>query len=323
MLNLVKRRLPLIVLTVLATAVLNFFLLKAVPGDLVDVIAVQSGSATPEYIAQLRAAYGLDSGLLTQLWHYLWQLAHLDLGHSFRYNESVLGLILGRLPATLALVGAALTLAVVFGVLFGIASAQRPHGWLDTLLSSVSTLGYSAPMFWTALMLIVLFGVHLEWLPVSGIEEIGAERHGWALWLDRARHLLLPASTLALYYLAVFARLSRASMIETLQEDFIRTARAKGNRGPRIVWRHALRNAMLPVVTMFGLQSSALLGGSIVVESVFAWPGLGQLSFDAITNRDLNVLLGILLFSALLVVLMNLLVDLLYRVLDPRVRSSS
>lgn len=323
MLTLLLRRLPLILLTVLGTAVLNFFLLKAVPGDLVDVIAVQSGSATPEYMAQLRAAYGLDSSVLVQLGHYLLQLAHLDLGHSFRYNEAVLALITARLPATLALVGSALLLAVVSGVLLGVACAQRPHGWLDTLLSSLSTLGYSAPMFWTALMLIVLFGVHLEWLPVSGVEEIGSGLQGWALWVDRARHLVLPTVTLALYYLAVFMRLARASMIETLQQDFIRTTRAKGNRGWRIVWRHALRSAILPVVTMLGLQSSALLGGSIVVETVFAWPGLGQLSYDAIANRDLNVLLGILLFSAVLVVLSNLLVDVLYQWLDPRVRASS
>lgn len=320
MLKLTLRRLPLIFLTVLGTAILNFFLLKAVPGDLVDVIAVQSGSATPEYMAQLRAAYGLDASLPMQLLHYLGQLAQLDLGHSFRYNEAVLQLILDRLPATLALVGAGLLLALVLGVLIGVASAVRPHGVLDSVLSSLSTLGYSAPMFWTALMLIVLFGVKLDWLPVSGIQDLAANASGWALFGDRLLHLILPASTLAMFYLAMFARLSRASMIETLQQDYIRTARAKGNRGGRVVWRHALRNAFLPVLTMLGLQSSALLGGSIVVESVFAWPGLGQLSFDAITNRDLNLLLGILLFSALLVVLANLLVDLLYGLLDPRVR---
>ena len=322
MLKLTLRRLPLIFLTVLGTAVLNFFLLKAVPGDLVDVIAVQSGSATPEYMAQLRAAYGLDASLPMQLLHYLGQLAQLDLGHSFRYNEAVLQLILDRLPATLALVGAGLLLALVLGVLIGVASAVRPHGVLDSVLSSLSTLGYSAPMFWTALMLIVLFGVKLDWLPVSGIQDLAANASGWALFGDRLLHLILPASTLAMFFLAMFARLSRASMIETLQQDYIRTARAKGNRGGRVVWRHALRNAFLPVLTMLGLQSSALLGGSIVVESVFAWPGLGQLSFDAITNRDLNLLLGILLFSALLVVLANLLVDLLYGLLDPRVRAA-
>ena len=322
MLKLTLRRLPLIFLTVLGTAVLNFFLLKAVPGDLVDVIAVQSGSATPEYMAQLRAAYGLDASLPMQLLHYLGQLAQLDLGHSFRYNEAVLQLILDRLPATLALVGAGLLLALVLGVLIGVASAVRPHGVLDSVLSSLSTLGYSAPMFWTALMLIVLFGVKLDWLPVSGIQDLAANASGWALFGDRLLHLILPASTLAMFFLAMFARLSRASMIETLQQDYIRTARAKGNRGGRVVWRHALRNAFLPVLTMLGLQSSALLGGSIVVESVFAWPGLGQLSFDAITNRDLSLLLGILLFSALLVVLANLLVDLLYGLLDPRVRAA-
>lgn len=311
-----------ILFVVAATGVANFFLLKLVPGDLVDVIAAENSGITPAHVAELRQAYGLDQGVLSQLGYYLKSLASLDLGYSFRYGEPVADLILGRLPATLALIGTGLALSVALGVLLGVLAARRPHGLLDTLLSGLATAGYSAPMFWTALMLIVGFGVHLDWLPVGGIRDVGAAYSGGALWLDYARHLVLPVATVAIYYIAIYARLSRASMIETLQEDYIRTARARGNGEARVIWRHALRNAILPVATMLGLQSSALLGGSIVVETVFAWPGLGQLSFEAIASRDVNLLLGILLMSAALVAAMNIVVDACYGLLDPRVRKA-
>ncbi|WP_246856797.1 ABC transporter permease [Brenneria corticis] len=305
---------------VIAVATLNFFLLKALPGDLVDVIASESGSATPEQIQHLRELFGLDRNLFIQLTAYLGMLAQGDLGFSFRFGEPVLDLILDRMPATILLVGVALILSVTGGVLLGVASARRPHGAADTVISMLSTIGYSAPMFWVALMLIVLFAVKLPWLPASGWQDINAGYAGWRRLGDIAAHLVLPVLTLAIYYMAVYARLSRASMIETLSEDFIRTAWAKGAREKRVIFAHALRHAVLPVITMLGLQSSALLGGSIVVETVFAWPGLGQLSFDAIRSRDIPVLLGVLLFSSVLVVLSNLLVDVAHAWLDPRVR---
>jgi peptide/nickel transport system permease protein len=308
---------------VVSTAVLNFALLKALPGDLVDVIASESGAATPEYVAQLRQMYGLDRNFFEQLISYLGRIAQGDLGYSFRFGEPVLGLVLERLGPTLALVGAALAVSVAAGVLLGIASARKPHGLTDTVLSALATLGYSAPMFWTALMLIVLFGVQLDWLPIGGLSEVSAGYRGARLWLDYLLHLVLPAMTLSIYYVAVYARLSRASMIETLAEDYIRTARAKGAPERRVLFGHALRNAVLPVVTMLGLQSGAMLGGSIVVETVFGWPGLGQLSFEAIKSRDIPLLLAVLLFSGVLVVLVNLLVDLVQARLDPRVRSQA
>lgn len=317
----VARRLLQLVGVVASTAVLNFALLKALPGDLVDVIASESGSVSAEYVAQLRQMYGLDRHVLEQLLSYLGRIAQGDLGFSFRFGEPVLALVLHRLGPTLALVGTALLLSVVLGVLLGMASARRPHGVTDTLLSALATLGYSAPMFWTALMLIVLFGVQLEWLPIGGLSDVSAGYTGLRQWLDYAWHLVLPALTLSIYYVAVYARLSRASMIETLAEDFIRTARAKGAGEGRVLFGHALRNAVLPVLTMLGLQSSALLGGSIVVETVFGWPGLGQLSFEAIKSRDIPLLLAVLLFSGVLVVLANLLVDLVQARLDPRVRA--
>ncbi|MEC5343338.1 ABC transporter permease [Brenneria populi] len=316
---------------IIGIATLNFFLLKSLPGDLVDVIASESGSATPEYIQQLRELYGLDRHLAAQWGSYLLQLAQGDLGFSFRFGEPVLDLIVDRLPATVLLVGGALLLSVAGGVLLGVASARRPHGVTDSLISMLSTIGYSAPMFWVALMLIVLFAVKLEWLPAGGWQDINAGyAGGWQdinagyagvdKLRDIAAHLALPVLTLTIYYMAVYARLARASMIETLSEDFIRTARAKGAREGRVIFTHALHNAIIPVITMLGLQSSALLGGSIVVETVFAWPGLGQLSFEAIRNRDIPILLGVLLFSSVLVVASNLLVDMAHAWFDPRVR---
>ncbi|MBV8620452.1 MAG: ABC transporter permease [Curvibacter sp.] len=309
-------RLPAVVL---ATAVLNFGLLKALPGDLVDVIASESGSVSADYVAQLRRLYGLDRSAIEQLGAYLAQILQGDLGYSFRFGEPVLPLVLHRLPATLALVGLALALSALLGVWLGALAARRPFGLGDTVISALATLGYSAPMFWTALMLIVLFGVRLEWFPVAGLYEVGAGYQGLRLLLDMLWHLVLPVLTLSVYYLAVYVRLTRASVIETLQEDFIRTARAKGGGESHVLWRHALRHALLPVLTLLGLQASALLGGSIVVETVFAWPGLGQLSFEAIKSRDVPVLLAVLLFSAGLVVLVNALVDALQRRLDPRI----
>jgi peptide/nickel transport system permease protein len=316
----IGRRLIQLVFVLLGTTVLNFVLLKLMPGDLVDVIASESGNVSPEYVAQLREAYGLNQNVVLQLLHYVGHALRLDLGFSFRFGEPVTAMIFGRLPATLALIGTALVVSVLLGVLLGVLAARRPHGFVDTLLSTLATLGYSAPMFWTALMFIVVFGVRLEWLPIGGVVDTNIAHHGLALLLDRLRHLVLPAATLVLYYVAVFARLSRASMIESLQEDFIRTARAKGGRPWYVLTHHALRHAMLPVLTMLGLQSSALLGGSVIVETVFGWPGLGQLSFEAIKSRDVNLLVGVLLLSAVLVVLLNLIVDLLYGLIDPRTR---
>lgn len=319
----IGRRLIQLVLVLLGTTVLNFALLKLMPGDLVDVIASESGNVSPQYVAQLREAYGLNQSAATQLLHYIGHALRLDLGFSFRFGEPVTALVFGRLPATLALIGTALVVSVSLGILLGVCAARRPHGVVDTLVSTLATLGYSAPMFWTALMLIVIFGVHLEWLPIGGVVDTNIAHHGFALLLDRLGHLVLPAATLVLYYVAIFARLARASMIETLQEDFIRTARAKGGRPWYVVTHHALRHAVLPVLTMLGLQGSALIGGSVIVETVFGWPGLGQLSFEAIKSRDVNLLVGVLLLSACLVVLLNLIVDLLYGLIDPRTRHRS
>lgn len=310
-------------LIVLAIAVLNFALLKSLPGDLADVVATESGAASSAQVTELRERFGLSRSVLAQLASYVGGVLRGDLGHSFRFGEPVAQLVLGRLPATVALVGLALPISVLLGLMLGMLSARRPNGLIDAVLSLLSTLGYSAPLFWTALMLIVAFGVKVPWFPVGGIRNVTAGYTGLRDIVDVLWHLVLPVATLSIYYLAIYARLCRASLIEQLSEDYIRTARAKGAREGRVLFLHALRNAMLPVLTMLGLQSSAVLGGSIVVETVFAWPGLGQLSFEAVRSRDVQLLLGILLLSGILVVLANLVVDLLQMRLDPRIRHRS
>lgn len=314
------RRLLQLLGVVFATAVLDFALLKALPGDLVDVIASESGSVPPQYVAQLRQLYGLDRSLPEQLLGYLGRIAQGDLGYSFRFGEPVLNLLLDRLGPTLALVGAALLLSTVAGVLLGVAAARRPHGLTDTVLSALATVGYSAPMFWTSLMLIVLFGVQLEWLPVGGLREVNAGYHGARLWLDYLRHLALPVLTLAIYYVAVYARLARAAMIETLAEDYIRTARAKGAGQVSILFMHALKNAAVPIVTVVGIGFAGLIGGAVVTESVFAIPGLGRLTVDAILRRDYPVIQGVVLLFSFMYVIVNLAIDILYTVFDPRIR---
>jgi peptide/nickel transport system permease protein len=319
----ILRRLLQLVPIVLVIVLMTYLLLRLAPGDLVDVIAGESGSATPEYMSELRRQFNLDQPGMVIFWNYLKNLAHLDLGFSFRHSMPVIDLIVDRLQPTLVLMLASISIAAVVGVALGVISARRRGTWLDETISTVSTLGFATPVFWIGLMLIVLFSVHLRWFPASGMLTIGGPELGSlaGLW-DLAQHLVLPAATLSFFYLSIYVRITRSAMLEVYSLDFVRTARAKGLSESRVAITHVLRNALLPVVTITGLQLGSLLGGSIVVETVFSWPGLGRLAFDAVFQRDINLLLGIFLFSSLLVVLMNLLVDVLYAVLDPRVVGS-
>lgn len=313
------RRLAQAIPIILGIAVFNFLLLHLAPGDAADVLAGEAGGASEEYLAQLKAKFGLDQPLHIQLVRYLAQVATLDLGFSFRHNMAVTDLILSRLPATLLLMVAAVTLAFLLGVLLGVTAARHVRKPLDGLISVVALLAYATPIFWIGLMLILLFSVTLGWLPSSGMQEIGADFTGWAAVTDVAKHLVLPTVTLALFYLALYTRLMRASMLEVYGQDFVTTARAKGLDERTVAFKHVLRNALLPMVTMLGLQVGSLLGGSVLVETVFGWPGLGRLAFEAVFQRDHNLLLGVLLLSSLLVVVANILVDLLYAKLDPRI----
>lgn len=305
---------------VLGVVVLNFLLLQLAPGDAATVLAGEAGGAPPEYVEQLRARFGLDKPVLVQLGLYLKNILLLDLGFSFRNNAPVLELILARLWPTLLLMGATLVISVGGGVMLGVIAALGVRTWRDHLISIAAVIAYATPLFWIGLMLILVFSIRLNWFPTSGMEDVVAFHEGWARVLDIAHHLVLPTITLSLFYLALYTRLMRATVLEQRGAEYATTARAKGLTESAITLRHVLRNALLPVVTMAGVQVGALLGGSVVVETVFAWPGLGQLAYQSLFARDFNLLLGIFFLSACLVVIVNIVVDVIYVLLDPRIR---
>ena len=313
------RRLLQAIPIVLAIIVLNFFLLNMAEGDAVDVLAGEAGSATPEYMAELRAKFGLDQPLPVQLLVYLKNILSLDLGYSFRHDMPVSVLIVDRFWPTLLLMVSTIIMAVLFGILLGLLAAINLNTWKDAVISVFALITYATPLFWVGLMMIVIFSINLRWFPTSGMENIAAFYEGFDRFVDIAQHLVLPTITLSLFYLALYTRLMRASMLEQYGQDYVVTARAKGLPERRITFGHVLRNALLPVVTMAGVQVGALIGGSVIVESVFAWPGLGMLAFESLFSRDLNLLLGIFLISSVLVVVVNLIVDIIYCFLDPRI----
>ena len=320
-LGLAGRRLLASLPTLLIILAGLFLLLQLAPGDTVDALMAQMGGGDPAMMAQLRNFYGLDATVPVQLGRYLLRLLTFDLGFSAIYGKPVAVVIAERLPTTLLLMVCSLALAFSGGVALGVVAARRINRWPDTVISTIGLIFYATPSFWLGLMGIVVFAVHLGWLPPGGLEEIGAGHAGLSRALDIGLHLLLPVGTLSLIFLATYLRIMRASMLEVMGQDFIRTARAKGLSETAVVIRHALRNAMLPMVTLLGLQVGSLLGGSVVVESIFALPGLGRLAYEAVVQRDLNTLLGIVFVSALLVIAANFLVDLLYARLDPRIQA--
>ena len=313
------RRLLQAVPTVLIIVTLNFLLLQLAPGDAADVLAGEAGSATPEFMAQLRQSFGLDQPLWMQLLIYLKHVVSFDLGYSFRHGMPVTELILSRLGPSLLLMATVFIVSVGTGALLGSLAARNLNRWRDNMISMLTVLAYATPVFWAGLMLIVVFSIKLGWFPTSGMQEIAAFYEGGAKLRDIAHHLVLPALTLTMFYLALYTRLMRASVLEQFSMDYVVTARAKGLTEQQIARRHVFRNALLPIVTMAGVQVGALLGGAVVVETVFAWPGLGLLAYEALFARDLNLLLGIFFVSTCLVVVVNLIVDLAYSVLDPRI----
>lgn len=308
------------VIMVLAVVILNFLLIHSAPGDPVATIAGASGGMSPELMDQLRAQYGLDKPLLTQLGIYLWRVLHGDLGMSYYFNLPVLQLIGERLVATLLLVISAIVCAFVIGTALGVLSARKPNGWLSQFVTLLSMVGFAAPVFWTGMMLIILFASVFPILPVSGMFGATGAPPGWAVVPDVAVHLVLPVAALALVYVAQYSRVSRASMLDVLGADFVRTARAKGLSSRVVLYKHALRNALLPVITLLGLQFGNVISGAILVETVFNWPGLGRLAFDSVLRRDYPTLLGLLLISSVVVIIMNLVTDFCYRLADPRIK---
>jgi peptide/nickel transport system permease protein len=307
--------------TAVGVIVLNFVLMQLVPGDAADVVAGEAGSATAETMVQLRHHFGLDKSTLQQFIAYLDNLAHFSLGTSPRFNAPVMDLILSRLPDTLFLMLSAWTLAVVAGLTFGAIMATWSERWPDRLLSVVSLILYSTPGFWIALAAVIVFSVHLGWLPSEGATTLGLDLGGWDFLWDRLRHVILPATTLASFFVAIYARLTRAAMLEVHRQDFVRTAEAKGIHPFFVTVRHVLRNALIPITTVAGMHFGNLLGGAVLTETVFSWPGLGGLALDAVRSRDYAVLLGVLLLSSFIVVLANVLTDLFQVWLDPRIET--
>lgn len=306
-----------IVPVMLFIAVINFLLIHSAPGDPASALAGEG--ASQEFIDALRVDYGLDQPLINQLWTYLTTVATGDLGYSFGYRQKVIDIILEKMPATLLLVFASQIPAIVFGTLLGAYSARHYPSRIDSAITGVSLSLYAVPIFWSGLLLILVFAVWLRWLPASGMFSLLAPSEGIGRWLDIARHMALPSLALFLYSLPQYVRLTRASVIEIMREDFITTARAIGYDENVVFFRHALRNALLPAVTVAGLSLSFVFAGALLTETVFGWPGMGRLMYEGVLKRDYPLLMGVFMVTSFIVLVVGIVTDLVYAKLDPRV----
>jgi len=307
MLAYVAKRLLGLVPVLLGVVFLVFSMLWLAPGDPVLALLGEGAQGiSAAQVEELRRAYGLDRSFPEQFVAYLGDVVRLDLGVSLRSSQAVTTEVLSRFPATLALAGSAMAVAIAIGGVFGVLAAIHKGTWVDSVAIVVALLGVSVPVFWSGLVLMLVFALGLGWLPASGFGS----------W----RHLIMPAAAVGFSSSAVIARVTRASLIEALRQDYVRTARAKGLPERSVRLKHALKNALLPVVTVVGLQFGGLLGGAVLTETVFAWPGVGRLLVDAIKSRDLPLVQGAVLLVATLFILVNLVVDLSYAALNPKVR---
>ncbi len=309
-----------------------FLLLHAAPGDPADLLVPDQASA--EDIADARRRWGLDQPVLVQYWRFLVSAVSLDFGRSFKYDEPVLSLIMQRFPATLELALIATVLAIAIGIPLGIFAASRPNSWFDNVSSLGGFFGVSMPNFWMAIMLILIVSGYFNLLPSGGRATFGVAedpitgfllldsllQQDWAGLADGVKFVVLPAIVLSVNMTGLLMRMTRSSMLEVLSEDYIMTARAKGLSERVVVWRHALKNARIMVITVVGLEFGALISGSIIVESVFSWPGIGQLLLQGITARDYPLITGLVLVYTSLFIVVNLIVDFLYAAADPRIR---
>jgi len=300
----IVRTLLLSLITLFGVSVLIFLMLRVLPGDPARVLA--GLNASEEQVSLLRERLGLDDSLISQYWSFLSGIFHGDLGQSARTSQPVASEIGVRMPATLMLAALATVLGSVLGITAGVIAAVRRNSWLDHLISSVAMMGVSMPVYWLGLLLILLFAVTLGWLPAAGSGQ--------------PLSIVLPAVTLAAFSTALVSRMTRASMLEVLGQDYVRTAEAKGAPPTTVIIRHGLRNAFIPILTVISLQFGALLGGAVLTETVFGWPGIGRLLVDSIGARDFAVVQGIVLVYAALFILLNVVVDVLYVVVDPRIR---
>jgi len=297
--------------------VINFIIIHFAPGDPVTYLAGQY-EASPEYMESLRKEFGLDKPLTIQLFVYLSKVVRGDLGFSIRYNETVLSLILSRLPATLLLMGTGILLAATLGIFLGVVYTSRSN-ISETAATLFAMAGYSMPAFWLGQILLIIFSLHLGWFPAQGMISLRVQPTGMGAVLDVLHHLVLPALTYATYHITILFRLTRTKMLEIQSQDYIITARGKGLPRRTILYRHALPNALMPVITVLGVNVGFMFAGSVLVETVFAWPGMGRLMFNSLVARDYPCVLGLLVFVCTMVVLANLLTDILYALIDPRV----
>ena len=304
MLQYVLKRLLSTIPVLFGISLLLFFMLRMLPGDPAQVLAGQMASV--EDVKLIRHQLGLDRPIIVQYGLFLSRLVRFDLGRSARTQSPVIREVWARLPNTVLLAVAAITLACLFGIPAGIIAAVRPYTWIDYLFTSMALFGISMPVFWLGLMLVVIFSVVLQWLPAGGTGS----------W----KHIILPSFTLAAFVVAFITRMTRASMIEALSQDYTTTARSKGLKERVVIVKHALKNALIPIITVVGLQFGLLLGGAVLTETVFAWPGVGRLIVDSILARDYPVIQGTILIFGLLYILVNLFVDMIYAFIDPRIR---
>lgn len=309
-------------ITLFAVVTFNFVLFRVLPGDPLQLIA-RSGHLSPQALARLRALFGLDRSLPVQYWYYLRNLSHAQFGFSFTYRRPVSSILAERMTNTIILLGAATVFIVLLGVGLGVFAAARRGSRADSGTVVTALIFWSLPTFWTGMILVFLLGVWLHAFPISGITTPGAVYSSW--WdqtTDVVSHIFLPTVTLALVDIGQFILITRSSLVDVLTEDFILTAKAKGLSRRNVVWRHGVRNALLPVITASALYISLVVGGAIQVETVFSWPGMGRLIYDAVLRRDYPILEACFLIFAITVILANLASDLLYQVLDPRVREA-
>ena len=309
-----------------------FLLLHAAPGDPADILIPDQ--ATAQDVAEARQRWGLDQPVMVQYWRFLSSASMLDFGRSFKYDEPVMSLILERFPATMELALLATMLALALGIPLGIFAASRPNSWFDNASSMGGFFGVSMPNFWMAIMLILVVSGYFKLLPSGGRATFGLAddpitgfllldsvlQGNWDALKDAAKFLVLPAFVLSVNMTGLLMRMTRSSMLEVLGEDYIMTARAKGLSERVVVWKHALRNARIIVITVVGLEFGALISGSIIVESVFSWPGIGQLLLQGITARDYPLITGLVLVYTTMFIIVNLIVDFLYAAVDPRIR---
>ncbi len=314
MLGFVARRIVQTALVLLIMSFVIYGLIGLMPGDPLDIMMGNAPGMTPEVMAQLRALYGLDQPLLVRYGRWLTAALSGDFGYSRAHSQPVLQILMPALWQTTKLMLASFIISVILALVLGIVSALRPGGWVDSIVGLFAFAGISVPVFWLALILILLFAVELRWLPASGMGTVG----DYGFW-DQTRHLVLPVLTLVLYNTGAFTRYVRAAMIEVLHADFVRTARAKGAGPSRVVLVHALRNALIPVVTIMALSFGTLFSGALVTETMFAQMGMGKMIYDAILSNDYNLALTGLLFATLVTLIANLAADLAYGWLDPRV----